>query len=40
MMQVACTVAISPDGRYFLGDAQDSLTKQTGMIRMVHLVGP
>lgn len=37
-MQVATTVAISPAGDYFLGDVQDSLTKQTGMVRVVRFV--
>jgi hypothetical protein len=34
--QVACTVAISPRGDYLLGDVQDSITKQTGLVRTVH----
>ena len=37
--QVACTVAISPSGEFMLGDVQDNLARQTGMIRIVHFVG-
>jgi len=33
--QVATTVAISPSGTFMLGDVQDSLVKQTGLIRVV-----
>jgi len=35
-MQVACTVAVSPSGDLMLGDVQDSVAKQTGMIRVVR----
>jgi hypothetical protein len=38
--QVAGTVAVSPSGDFMLGDVQDSLTKQTGMIRIVRLTCP
>ena len=34
---VATTSAISPAGDYFLGDLQDSLVKQTGLVRIVRL---
>jgi Tol biopolymer transport system component len=37
-MQVATAVAPSPSGTSMLGDVQDSLVKQTGMIRVVHFV--
>jgi hypothetical protein len=37
-MQVATTVAINRTGDMMLGDVQDSLVKQTGLIRVVHLV--
>jgi Tol biopolymer transport system component len=36
-MQVACTVAVSPSGNLMLGDVQDSVARQTGMIRLVRL---
>jgi Tol biopolymer transport system component len=35
-MRVGCTVAVSPTGQFMLGDVQDSLTKQTGMVKVVH----
>ena len=35
--QVAGTVAMSPTGDYMLGDVQDSLIKQTGLVRIVKL---
>jgi Tol biopolymer transport system component len=35
-MQVAGTVTVSPGGDSMLGDIQDSLTKQTGMVRSVR----
>jgi Tol biopolymer transport system component len=38
IMQVAVTVAPSPSGTFMLGDVQDSLVKQTGMVRVVHFV--
>jgi Tol biopolymer transport system component len=34
---IGCTVAISPKGDYFLGDVQDDVKKQTGLVRTVHL---
>lgn len=37
---VAGTVAVSPSADFMLGDVQDSLTKQTGMIRTVHFTCP
>jgi Tol biopolymer transport system component len=37
-MQVATTVAIGPSGDMMLGDVQDSLVRQTGLIRVIHLV--
>lgn len=33
---VAGTVALSPSGSYFLGDVQDSLVKQTGLVKTVR----
>jgi hypothetical protein len=39
-MQVAGTVAISPSGDFMLGDVQDSLTKQTGSVKMVRFTCP
>jgi Tol biopolymer transport system component len=33
---VATTAAISPAGDFFLGDIQDSLVKQTGLVRVVR----
>ena len=35
-MQVATTIAIGPAGDMFLGDVQDSLVRQTGLVRVVH----
>ena len=35
-MLVACTVAVGPSGDLMLGDVQDSIARQTGMIRVVH----
>jgi len=35
-MLIACTVAVSPSGDSMLGDVQDSVARQTGMIRMVR----
>ena len=37
-MQVATTVAINRAGDMMLGDVQDSLVRQTGLIRVIHLV--
>ena len=34
--QVAGTVAVSPSGAFMLGDVQDSLMKQTGLVRRVR----
>ena len=31
---VAGTVSIGPSGDYFFGDMQDSLVKQTGLVRI------
>jgi hypothetical protein len=39
-MLVAGTVSISPSGDFMLGDLQDSLVKQTGMVKVVHFVCP
>ncbi len=39
-MQVACTVAVSPDGTSMLGGVQDSLVRQTGFVRVVHFTCP
>jgi Tol biopolymer transport system component len=39
-MQVAGTVAISPSGRFMLGDVQDNLIKQTGSIELVRFICP
>ena len=36
-MRVACAVAPSPDGGSFLGDVQDSIVRQTGMVKVVRL---
>ncbi len=33
---IATTAAISPSGDYFLGDIQDDLVKQTGLVRVVR----
>jgi Tol biopolymer transport system component len=35
-MQVATTMSISPSGDFFLGDIQDSLVKQTGLVKRVR----
>lgn len=37
--RVACTVAISPTGDYMLGDVQDNLARQTGMVIRVTFTG-
>jgi Tol biopolymer transport system component len=39
-MLVAGTVSISPSGDFMLGDLQDSLVRQTGMVKVVHFVCP
>ena len=38
--QVAGTVSVSPTGQFMLGDVQDSLVKQTGLVRVVRFVCP
>lgn len=35
-MQLACPVAVSLSGLFMLGDVQDSLIKQTGMVCVIH----
>jgi Tol biopolymer transport system component len=40
IMQVACTVAVSPNGQFMLGDIQDSLVKQTGMVKIIRFTAP
>jgi Tol biopolymer transport system component len=35
-LRVACRATLSPDGTYMLGDVQDNLIRQTGMILKVH----
>jgi hypothetical protein len=37
-MRVATTVAPSPSGAFVLGDMQDSLVKQTGLVKIVRFV--
>lgn len=37
-MRVAGTVTASPSGAFMLGDVQDSLVKQTGMVKVVRFV--
>jgi Tol biopolymer transport system component len=39
-LRVAGTVAVSPSGEFMLGDVQDSLTKQSGMVKVVHFTCP
>lgn len=39
-LMVACAVAPSPTGTYMLGDVQDSLVKQTGMVLVVGFTKP
>jgi Tol biopolymer transport system component len=36
-LAVACTIAIGPQGDFFLGDVQDDLKKQSGNVKAVHL---
>jgi len=36
-LAVACTIAMSPAGDYFLGDVQDDLVHQTGSVKVVRL---
>lgn len=40
VMLVACTVAVSPSGDFMLGDVQDSLVKQTGLVKVVRFTCP
>jgi Tol biopolymer transport system component len=37
---VAGTVSVSPAGDFMLGDMQDSLVKQTGLVKVVHFTCP
>ncbi len=37
-LMVAGTVAVSPAGDFMLGDVQDSLVKQTGLVKVVRFV--
>jgi len=39
-MQVATTVAVSPRGDFVLGDVQDDLARQTGLVRVVRFTCP
>jgi len=39
-LQVATTLAVSAAGDYFLGDVSDSLTRQTGNVRVFRFVCP
>ena len=39
-MQVAGTAAVSPSGDFMLGDVQDSLVKQTGLVHIVRFSCP
>ena len=39
-MLVAGTVAVSPSGDYMLGDVQDSLVRQTGLVKVVRFTCP
>jgi Tol biopolymer transport system component len=38
--QVAGAVSVSLTGQFMLGDVQDNLAKQTGLVRIVHFVCP
>ena len=40
VMLVACTAAVSPAGDFMLGDVQDSLVKQTGLVKVVRFTCP
>jgi hypothetical protein len=40
VMQVATTVSVSPAGDFMLGDVQDSLVRQTGLLRRVRFTCP
>ena len=37
-MRVATTVAPGPSGAFVLGDMQDSLVRQTGLVKIVRFV--
>ena len=37
-MRVATTVSVSPSGEFVLGDMQDSLVRQTGLVKIVRFV--
>jgi hypothetical protein len=39
-MLVAGTVALSPTGDFMLGDVQDSLVRQTGLVKLVRFGCP
>jgi hypothetical protein len=39
-MLVAGTVAVSPAGDFMLGDVQDSLVRQTGLVKLVRFRCP
>ena len=39
-MLVAGTVAVSPVGGFMLGDVQDSLVRQTGLVKLVRFSCP
>ena len=39
-MLVAGTVAVSPSGDFMLGDVQDSLVRQTGLVKLVRFSCP
>jgi len=39
-MLVAGTVAVSPVGGFMLGDVQDSLVRQTGLVKLVRFGCP
>jgi len=39
-MLVAGTVAVSPSGDYMRGDVQDSLVRQTGLVKVVRFMCP
>jgi Tol biopolymer transport system component len=38
--QVATTVAVSPAGDFMLGDVQDSIVRQTGLVRVIRFICP
>ena len=39
-MRIAGTVAMSASGEFMLADVQDSLTRQSGMVKVVRFTGP